>query len=98
MATGYVRGRRFEYEVKKKMEDDGYFCVRSAGSRGLVDLLCVKKGSRPVMVQCKRSTKCSGSALLTAFEKLTLKDLAVRHGCSAMLAWEKNGEVNCKFL
>ena len=80
------------------MEDDGYFCVRSAGSRGLVDLLCVKKGSRPVMVQCKRSTKCSGSALLTAFEKLTLKDLAVRHGCSAMLAGGKNGEVNCKFL
>ena len=84
--------------MKKKMEDNGYFCVRSAGSRGLVDLLCVKKGSRPVMVQCKRSTKCSGSALLTAFEELSMKDLAVRHGCSAMLAWKEDGEVNYRFL
>ena len=85
------------------MEDDGYFCVRSAGSRGLVDLLCVKKGSCPVIVQCKRSTKStkcssSGSALLTAFEELSLEDLAVRHGCSAMLAWKEDGEVNYKFL
>ena len=81
------------------MEDDGYFCVRSAGSRGLVDLLCVKKGSHPVMVQCKRSTKSTKcSALLTAFEELSLKDLAVRHACSAMLAWKEDKEVNCEFL
>lgn len=45
MATPYQRGRSFEYRVKKKLESLGYFVMRSAGSKGEVDLLAVKHGT-----------------------------------------------------
>lgn len=52
MATPYQRGRSFEYRVKKKLESLGYFVMRSAGSKGQVDLLAVKHGTS-LFVQSK---------------------------------------------
>ena len=49
----YVNGRSFEYRVKRRLEADGYYVVRSAGSKGKVDLLAVKDGNA-AFVQCKR--------------------------------------------
>jgi len=42
--ANYLRGRRFEYEVKKKLEKEGWVVLRTAGSHGFADLICVKKG------------------------------------------------------
>ncbi len=42
MKTAYRKGRRAEYLLKKKLEDEGWFVVRSAGSRGVVDLVALK--------------------------------------------------------
>ncbi len=42
MKTAYRKGRRAEYQLKKKLEDEGWFVVRSAGSRGVVDLVALK--------------------------------------------------------
>ena len=35
----YRRGVRAEYLLKKKLESDGYYVVRSAGSHGAADLV-----------------------------------------------------------
>ena len=48
----YNIGRRFEYRIKKWFEDRGFFVVRSAGSRGLADLVAIK-GKEVILVQCK---------------------------------------------
>lgn len=40
--TQYERGVRFERQVKKKWEDDGFWVMRSAGSKGKVDLVAIK--------------------------------------------------------
>jgi len=37
----YLRGRRLEYKVKKRLEDEGYFVQRSAGSKG-IDLIAIR--------------------------------------------------------
>ncbi len=50
----YHRGRAFEYRIKDKFKDDGYFVIRSAQSRSPVDLVAFRPG-RIVFIQCKRS-------------------------------------------
>ena len=40
--TNYIRGRNFEYRVKKLLEKKGYIVFRTAGSHGLFDLIGIK--------------------------------------------------------
>jgi len=40
----YIRGRRAEYKVIQKLKDDGYTTIRSAGSKGLWDVIAYKSG------------------------------------------------------
>jgi len=39
MYTKYQKGTNFEYLIKAKLEQKGYFVIRSAGSKGLFDLI-----------------------------------------------------------
>lgn len=48
----YVKGRNFEYAVKKKLQEKGYVVMRSPGSRSPADLVAVKDG-KPFFIQCK---------------------------------------------
>lgn len=52
MVKAYVKGRRFEYRVKRELERDGYLVFRTAGSRGVADLVAIKDGA-VYLVQCK---------------------------------------------
>lgn len=38
----YRRGRALEYVIKDKLEKQGYFVVRAAGSHGVADLVAIK--------------------------------------------------------
>jgi len=40
--TNYIRGRNFEYKVKKLLEEEGNIVLRTAGSHGLFDLIGIK--------------------------------------------------------
>jgi Holliday junction resolvase len=56
----YIRGRAFEYRVKKDLEDKGYIVVRSAGSKSPFDLVAISlKVQYPdvILVQCKYGAK-----------------------------------------
>jgi Holliday junction resolvase len=53
----YARGSDFERAIKAALEDDGYFVVRSAGSKGKVDLVAVKPGQL-LFVQAKINGLC----------------------------------------
>jgi Holliday junction resolvase len=50
--VSYVNGRAFEYRVKHYLEAQGYFVVRSAGSKGVADLVAFKFGET-LFVQVK---------------------------------------------
>lgn len=69
-STGYQLGAALEYRVKALLEKDGYYVVRAAASKGLVDLAAMKP-RQLLLVQCKRS----GS--LPPAEWNALYDLAV---------------------
>ena len=48
----YKKGRLFEYKVKKEFEKRGYYVVRSAGSKGVFDLIAIGNGE-VLGIQCK---------------------------------------------
>lgn len=52
MTTNYRRGANFERRVLARLEDDGYWCMRSSGSHTAVDVIAIKPG-QVVMVQAK---------------------------------------------
>lgn len=41
----YRKGFRLEHKVKQLLEKEGFFVVRSAGSRGIADLVAIKPPS-----------------------------------------------------
>jgi Holliday junction resolvase len=44
----YGRGRALEYQMKDKLEKQGYFVVRAAGSHGVADLVAIDYGPQNV--------------------------------------------------
>lgn len=67
VSTPYTRGRSREYQVLRKLRDEGWFCSRSAASHGPVDIFAGRNGS-VLMVQVK-----SGKARASKAEKEILK-------------------------
>ena len=51
--TNYSRGANFERSVRDYFDKQGFFCLRSAGSRSLVDLVAVSPEGKVCFIQCK---------------------------------------------
>ena len=50
--SSYSNGMAMERRTKAKLERDGYYVVKSAGSKGAADLVAVKAGEI-LFIQCK---------------------------------------------
>ena len=58
MNSKYIRGRRAEYRVIKKLQSDGYTTIRSAGSKGLWDVIAYNWASMQwLVIQVKVNKK-----------------------------------------
>jgi Holliday junction resolvase len=58
MVKKYAKGRRFEYAVRDALVRDGWFVVRSAGSKGIVDLVALSGlPSKVALIQCSVGKK-----------------------------------------
>jgi len=66
-STPYTRGRSREYQVLRKLREEGWLCSRSAASHGPVDIFAGRAGSI-LMVQVK-----SGKGRATEAERTTLR-------------------------
>lgn len=67
VSTPYSRGRSREYQVLRKLREEGWFCSRSAASHGAVDIFAGREG-QVLMVQVK-----SGRTQASAQERELLK-------------------------
>lgn len=67
VSTPYTRGRSREYQVLRKLREEGWFCSRSAASHGPVDIFAGRDG-KILMVQVK-----SGKGRATDAERKILK-------------------------
>lgn len=48
------KGRRNEYKTIRMLEDQGHYCIRSAASKGMFDIVALRpQGYRTILVQVK---------------------------------------------
>jgi len=65
MNKNYQKGRRFEYQVVKEYEADGWVAMRTAGSHGFADVIAINPADQTVdFVQCKVTESDSQAARL----------------------------------
>ena len=84
--TQYDRGRRFEYSVRDRLKKKGFHVFRSAGSRGIADLVALKAGE-VWLVECKLD------GVMSPIERIGLIDIAKELGVVPMLAKKLAGHV-----
>lgn len=53
----YAKGRRNEYKSMKLLENEGWMCFRTAGSHSDWDIIALKRGYQPMLVQVKTNKK-----------------------------------------
>jgi|GEM_PF-2341350 len=70
----YHAGRRFEWRVRDRLEQAGWTVWRVAGSRTPVDLVALRAGAPPVLVQARRAGRIDPA------DRAALGDLAQRVG------------------
>lgn len=91
--TQYQNGTRFELRVKKQLEEDGYLVVRSAGSKGRVDLIAMKQGEH-VGIQAKTSGQISPAEwneFFAACRAAGLIPVIAERAGRALVFWELTG-------
>lgn len=68
--ANYLKGRNFEYKVKKYLQEQGYVVLRTAGSHGMYDLIAIKFEPEPsiIFIQCKARQGSSTKEKLGKFE------------------------------
>lgn len=93
------QGAAFERRTITDLERFGYTCIRSAASKGAVDIVAVGVdsafidyylngyGGRLVFVQCKLS-----NPQISPAERVALNDLALRAGAVPVVAWWAKSE------
>jgi len=58
MNKSYTKGRRIEFLAKKKLEAEGYLVIRSAASKGPVDLVAINSvKTRLIQVKARKPTR-----------------------------------------
>lgn len=81
----YRRGSDLERAARKELEANGYFVIRSAGSKGPADLVALKRGEA-LLVQCKLD------GYLTPGDRVVFRSVTMVLGATALVArWHKEG-------
>lgn len=86
----YVKGRRFEWQVRSMLESRRWIVIRAARSKP-VDLIAVKNGSI-LMIECKYDSWISEA------EKSRLCILAEEAGAKPVLAVKRRYEREIKLI
>lgn len=89
------QGARFEREVMAELEGHGYTCMRSAASKGAVDIVAVP--DRPVLpvlwIQCKLS-----DPVIPPAERRSVLDIAHRANGMPLVAYRVDGRTEFREL
>lgn len=92
----YIAGANFERRVKKHMEDAGWACWRSPGSKSPADVVCIKgmyeKLSMVLLIQCQLDLPFS------AVKKGELKCLAHKLCAFPLLAWRDGRKIEFEYV
>ncbi|HEX59123.1 MAG TPA: hypothetical protein ENF26_03115 [Methanomicrobia archaeon] len=89
--TAYARGAAFERKVRRLLEEDGWFVVRAAGSKGIVDLVALRERDNVLRVQL---ISCKLNGYVPPAEREQLLELKRRlPHAEVLIAARRAGEV-----
>ena len=83
----YEKGKNFEDYIARKLRGRGALAVRSAGSKGVYDIVAFKD-DKAYGIQCK-----TGSARLSRDEKAKIISIAQNYGLIPVLATKERGRI-----
>lgn len=92
------KGTQREHDVRKRLIGEGYVVYRGAASLGAADLIALKAGERPQLLQVKANVNGGAYMNFRKPERDTLREEAKRAGAYAMLIWwphTKNAVEQC---
>jgi len=80
----YINGAAREYRIMKKLEKEGWFCIRSAGSHSPIDIIVIKplqeaEGNNPPSILL-RFIQSKKSGYLTPQERREKEELEQKLG------------------
>ena len=79
-------GHNRERQLRKLLEDAGWFVIRAPGSLGVADLCALKAGEQPRLIESK-AVKAGPYANFGPADRQALLDAAEKAGARAELAW-----------
>jgi len=86
----YKRGYVLESDIKWKLEKQGYYVIRSAGSHRLCDLIAIPNKAmmddKPLCIQCKKTTIPNQIPRVSKKELEALKELEKNYNVKVLLA------------
>ena len=86
MNKSYKRGYAFENSLKKKLEAKGFYVIRSAGSKGVFDLIAIRNG-KVYGIQCKIGD------YIHERELIQITDTAKRFGIYPVVAFKDGRKI-----
>ena len=89
---GAARGIQRERQVRDLLRDQDWMTVRAAGSLGCADIIALKYGERPRLIEVKSTAGGPYERFLPA-DRHRLREAARMAGADAWLVWwPKNGK------
>jgi len=86
----YRKGYVLERDILKRLEKQGFYVVRSAGSNRLCDLVAIPNKAmsedKPLCIQCKKTTKPNQLPKIDKSELEALKRLEENYNVRVLLA------------
>lgn len=84
--TAYHRGVYLEQQTVAALDQYGWFVTRAAGSHGVADLIALRAGKKPLLVQCKTLGPGRSMPRIDPGERAALCVAAERAGARAIIA------------
>lgn len=91
------RGHGRERQVVKQLQSEGWLAFRAPASLGVADVIALKAGERPRLVEVK-SDKVNAYAHFGPAKRQALSQAAKRAGADAYLAWWPGDRQGCRWV
>lgn len=89
--TNRSRGDYLERQTRAALEAHGWLIVRAGGSLGAADLVALRAGKRPLLIQCKILGRGRTFPRMDPAERVALWDAAEKAGARPLIATRYTG-------
>ncbi len=96
MNKSYGKGYRNEHKVELTLEYNGWHVNRNHASKGVEDMVAMKKGKQNMMIQCKDTKLGEKSMSLKELEVFKLH--AMEYGAAPIYQYTRNRKIYYKNL